>query len=260
MPQIVETHQDALKAQARRLGLWGVLEGWDEYVNEPWLVPLIERQEREVQRRSLERRIQHARLGRFKPMADFDWTWPKKIDRELIEDLFNLRFIEEGANVVIVGPNGIGKTMISKGLAYAALHAGHTALFTTASELLNDLAGQESAAARQRCLRKYLRPRCLVIDELGYLSYDNRYADLLFEVVTHRYKDEKSIAITTNKPFAQWSEVFPNATCVVTLVDRLVHRAEIVDLQGPSYRLKEAKERAEKQKKARAKRRKGKTK
>ncbi len=235
--------QDPLRFRARELALWGILENWDEYRNEPWLKKLIDRHELEVKRRSLERRIQHSRLSRFKPIADFDWSWPKEVDRELIEELFTLRFIDEGANIVIVGPNGIGKTMISKGVAYAAILSGHTALFTTASELLNDLASHEGAVERQRCLRKYLRPTCLVIDELGYLSYDNRYADLLFEVVTNRYKDEKPLIITTNKPFGEWGDVFSSATCVVTLVDRLVHRAEIVNLQGPSYRLKEAKER-----------------
>ena len=84
----------------------------------------------------------------------------------------------------------------------------------------------------------------------GYLSYDNRYADLFFEVVTRRY-EQRSVVLTTNKPFADWSEIFPNAACVVTLVDRLVHRAEIIQIQGDSYRLKEAKERAARKKKAR---------
>jgi DNA replication protein DnaC len=91
----------------------------------------------------------------------------------------------------------------------------------------------------------------MICDEVGYLSYNARYADLLYEVTTRRYEARKSTAITTNKPFSEWGEVFPNASCVVTLVDRLCHRAEIIQLDGSSYRLKEAQERSEKRKKAR---------
>jgi DNA replication protein DnaC len=106
--------------------------------------------------------------------------------------------------------------------------------------------GARSAAERRqrRRLRHYARPRLLVIDEVGYLSYSNRHADLLFELVSRRY-EHASTLITTNRPFAEWHEVFPNAACVVSLVDRLVHHAEILKLAGKSYRLKEAQEQAE---------------
>ncbi len=117
--------------------------------------------------------------------------------------------------------------------------------FLTASELLNTLAEQDSSISLRRKLALYTRPQLLCIDELGYLSYDSRHADLLFEVVSRRY-DNKPILITTNKPFAEWGEVFPNATTVVTIVDRLVHRCELVTLDGDSYRLKESKQDAKK--------------
>lgn len=242
----------SLQDRAQKLGLYGLLAHWDEVKGEPWLAPLIQREEEERGHRSLQRRVKYARLGRFKDLADFDWDWPKKIDRDLIEELLSLQFVGEAANVVVVGQNGVGKTMLAKNLAHRAVIAGHTVLFVTASELLNELAAQESAAALQRRLRKYSRPQILAIDELGYLSYDNRHADLLFEVVSRRY-GEKSTVITTNKPFREWSEVFPNATCVVTIIDRLVHKAEVVKIDAESYRLKEAKERTAR----RAKRRKG---
>ena len=170
-------------------------------------------------------------------MADFNWKWPKKIHRALVDDLFTLQFIDEGANVVLLGPNGTGKTMIAKNLAYQAVLRGHTARFTSASDMLNDLAAQQTSGALTRRLRRYCNPQLLIVDEVGYLSYDNRYADLFFEVVTRRY-EERSVVLTTNKPFAEWAEVFPNAACVVTLVDRLVHRAESIQIQGDSYRLK----------------------
>ena len=220
-------------------------------MHEPWLARLVQIEHAERQRRSLKRRLDSARLGAFKPLADFDWTWPEQCDRPLIEELSSLEFLAEAANVVIMGPNGLGKSMIAKNLVYQALLQGHSARFTLASDMLHDLAAQDSSSALARRLRRYTAPALLAIDELGYLSYDSRYADLLFEVVNRRYQN-RSILITTNKTFGEWNQVFPSAGWVVTLVDRLVHRAEILTLNGKSYRLKEAQERAESKAKSRS--------
>jgi DNA replication protein DnaC len=246
-----------LKERLGRLGLWGLLARWDDLGDRSWLSELVEYEEAERQRRSLERRVQAARLKRFKAMADFDWTWPKKIDREQIEELFELGFITEAGNVILAGPNGVGKTMIAKNLAHQALLAGHTARFITTSALLNDLAAQNGGGALERRLRHYERPRVLVLDELGYLPCGTHHADLLFEIISRRYQ-EKPIVLTTNKPFAEWNEVFPNTSCVVALVDRLVHRAEIVNIEGESFRLREAKESTAQRARERAARRGGK--
>jgi len=212
-------------------------------MHEPWFARVLEIEEAERHRRSLKRRLEDARLGAFKSMADFDWQWPEQCDRMLVQELQSLAFLSEAANVVVLGPNGMGKTMIAKNLVHQAVLAGHSARFTLASDMLHDLAAQHSSTALARRLRRYTSPTLLAIDELGYLSYDSRYADLLFEVVTRRYQS-RSVIITTNKPFSEWNQVFPNAGCVVTLVDRLMHRAEILTLAGKSYRLKEAEERA----------------
>jgi DNA replication protein DnaC len=247
----------ALRDRVHRLGFFGLLTNWSDVVDAPWLLGLVEQEEHERKRRSLERRLVKARIGAFKPIADFDWTWPTKIDRDAIEDLLTLRFVDEGANAVLVGPNGLGKTMLLRNLAHQATLRGHTVRFTTASDMLADLAAQESSVALSRRLRRYTQPRLLCVDEVGYLSYSNRYADLLFEVVTRRYNDGRAIVLSTNKKFAEWNEVFPHAACTVTLIDRLIHRAEIIDLEGESYRLKEAKERTAKKTAARRSRKKG---
>src|SRR6185437_3196056 len=110
---------------------------------------------------------------------------------------------------------------------------GHTAFFTTAGQMLGALATQDGDLGLKRKLKFYINPRLLVIDEVGYLSYSNRYADLLFEVISRRYH-QKSTIVTTNKPFAEWRDIFPNATCVVSLIDRLVHRSEIINIAGDS--------------------------
>ncbi len=245
-----------LKKRAKELGLCGLLVEWERFRGEPWLSELIAIEEEERGRRSLARRLKCARLGRFKPMADFDWSWPRKVDREHVQEVFTLRFLSNGTVVLLVGPNGIGKTMIAQNLGYQAVLQGSTVLMVSASSLLGELAAQETASALQRRLAKYIRPRLLCIDELGYLSYDNRHADLLFELVTRRYADgDKSLVITTNRSFKEWDQTFPNASCVVTLVDRLVHRSEIIDLDGESYRLKEAKERQVREAKKRSQQR-----
>ena len=215
---------DELRARLKQLGLYGLLAHADDIAGKPWLDELLNIEEAERQRRSLARRLRQARIGNFKTVADFDWTWPRKIDRPAIEELFGLGFLDEGMNAILVGPNGVGKSMLLRNLAHHALVRGNTVRVTSASDMLADLAAQESAAALARRLRRYTLPKLLCVDEVGYLSYSNRYADLLFEVVTRRYDLQRSIVLSTNKAFAEWSEVFPHAACTVTLVDRLVHR------------------------------------
>jgi DNA replication protein DnaC len=235
---------EQLRERALALHLNGVLAHWPEVVTSEWLPKLVAWEEEERTRRSLERRLKEARIGRFKSLVDFDWAWPTRCDRGVIEGLMELDFMGESANVVMVGPNGVGKSTLAKNVAHQALIRGHTVRFTTAGELLGDLAALDSDAALRRRLRHYATPDLLVIDEIGYLSYSNRHADLLFELVSRRY-ESKSTLVTTNKAFSAWSEVFPNASCVVSLIDRLVHHSEVVAIEGASYRLKEAKERAE---------------
>jgi len=242
---------DELYGRLKRLGLYGLIARWPELHGEPWLDKLAQIEESERKRRSLERRIHNAQIGTFKPLADFDWGWPERVDRELVEELFSFQFIRDAANAILVGPNGTGKTMIGQNLAHQTLLAGHTVRFTSASAMLNDLAAQDSSRALQQRLKRYVNPTLLVVDEVGYLSYGNRHADLLFEVVTRRYEKNKSIVLTTNKPFAEWPSVFPNAACVVTLVDRLIHRAELVVIEAESYRLREAQERQQRRSKPR---------
>ena len=154
---------------------------------------LVEVEQQERARRSLERRLLRSRLGRFTPMDAFDWAWPKRLDRAAVEAALRLEFLAEPRNLVLVAPQGLGKTMIAQNIAHQAILAGHHVLFTTAAQLLLDLGGQESARGLARRLNYYGQRGLLVLDELGYLSYDARAADFLFQVVSRRYEDRKSV-------------------------------------------------------------------
>jgi DNA replication protein DnaC len=200
---------------------------------------LAETELQERTRRSLERRLARSRLGRFTPMSAFDWAWPTRLDRPAIEAALRLDFLADARNLVLVAAQGLGKTMIAQNIAHQAILAGHHVLFTTAAELLLDLGSRDSARALARRLSDYGHRGLLVIDELGYLSYDARAADLLFQVVSRRY-ERRSLAITTNLAFSDWPTIFPSAGSAIALIDRLIHHADILTIEGDSYRRRAA--------------------
>jgi DNA replication protein DnaC len=204
---------------------------------------VVDLDEKDRVKRSLERRFSDSRMGRFKPMADYDWNWPTKIDREAVERAVSGAFLVGSRNIVLAAAQGLGKTMIALNLANQAVLQGHSVLFITAAQLLLDLGSQESSRALDRRLKHYAKISLLVLDEVGYLAFDNRNADLLFQVVSRRY-EKKSLVLTTNLAFRDWPTVFPNATCATALVDRVIHHADVITIEGESYRLREANEHA----------------
>jgi len=248
--------RDELKLRVAALKLYGLMAHWDDLAESelPWVQRLVQWEEVIRKQRGLERRLSAAHIGRFKPLADFDWRWPQQCDQAAVSDLMTLGFIQQAANVILVGPNGVGKSMIAQNIAHHAVLQGHSALFVNAAQMLGDLAAQDGDNALRRRLKHYARPSVLVIDEVGYLSYSNRHADLLFNIVNRRYELKPTI-VTTNRPFAEWSEVFPNAACVVSIVDRLVHHSEIIVIEAESYRMHEARQRAAGKKRAAKKQR-----
>jgi len=256
-----------LVARLTKVGLLAIAHALDDFLARAtkgrWspaqiLEEVARLEEIERTRRSLQGRLQRARIGRFKPITDFDWNWPKKIDRDLIERALTLEFIREGRNLALIGTNGLGKTMIARNIAHQAVLAGFSALCVTAAELIEDLRSCSPETLRRR-LARYSRPHLLAIDEVGYLSYDSHAADLLYKVVDRRYErpgsrdlPSRSIVITTNLAFGEWNTVFPNATSIATLLDKLTHHADVTLIEGESYRVHESRKEAAARRKKKA--------
>ena len=189
--------------------------------------------------RSVERRIRLARFPVKKTLESFDWTWPKNINQLQVQNLFRLRFVQEAANVVFVGGVGLGKSHLVTALGLHACQRGYSVLFTSAIDAVNTLAAAKAAGQLKRDLARFLRPRLLILDELGYLPIDKIGADLLFQIISHRY-EQGSIAITTNRAFKHWPEIFNrDATLTSAVLDRLLHHAETVTIEGRSFRMKD---------------------
>jgi DNA replication protein DnaC len=241
------TTSSSLSAQLQQIGLRALPAQVDDFLarasKSRWsplqiLEQLIQAEIAERSRRSLERRLRLSGIKKFKPIADFEWSWPKKIDRDVVERAMTLDFLSESRNLVLVGANGLGKTMLAQNICHAAVLSGHSVLFRSAAALLEELQRQ-SPDGRRRKLRSYANAGLLCIDEVGYLSFDDKAADLLYEVINRRY-ERKPIIVTTNRPFKEWNEVFPNATCIVTMLDRLLHHADVTVIEGDSYRVRES--------------------
>jgi DNA replication protein DnaC len=189
--------------------------------------------------RATKRRILNARFPQIKTLEQFKWSWPKKINQLQVKNLFRLKFIDEKSNVVFLGGVGLGKTHLSIALGYQACLKGYSVLFCSAVDAINNLAAAQAAGRLKQELRKYHKPAIVVLDELGYLPIDKTGADLLFQIISHRY-EQGSLIITTNRAFRDWPEIFNNdSTLTSALLDRLLHHTETVVIEGKSYRMKE---------------------
>jgi DNA replication protein DnaC len=156
-----------------------------------------------------------------------------------VQHLFRLEFVAPKANAVFLGNVGLGKTHLATALGYAACQEGYSVRFANAISVISDLSAAQKRGLLKKQLKKYLLPELLILDELGYLPIDQHGADLLFQVISQRY-EQGSIVLTTNKPFKQWASIFNNdCTMASAVVDRLMHHAEAVVIEGQSYRMKD---------------------
>ena len=190
-------------------------------------------------KRSLWRRIREARFPVLKTLDDFQWSWPKKINRPQIQNLFRMAFVATQTNIVLIGNVGLGKTHLAIALGHTACQNGHSVLFTTAVDIINTLAAAQSAGRLKREFHRYLKPALLSIDELGYLPIDKFGADLLFQIISQRY-ERAPMVITTNRVYKHWSQIFNNdSTLTSAILDRVLHHADTVIIEGKSFRMKD---------------------
>jgi len=225
----IKANFSELAAEAARLN-------WD---HQEYLRRLIEGEHLLRHQKSVQRRLKAARFPVIKTLEQFLWDWPKKINRLQVQNLFRLEFISQKLNVILLGTTGIGKTHLATALGYAACLEGHSVRFADAIGVINDLSAAQQAGNLKRAIKQYLLPRVLVLDELGYLAVNQHGADLLFQVISQRY-ERGSIILTSNKPFKDWASIFANdSTITAAVLDRLLHHAEVVLIQGRSYRMKD---------------------
>jgi len=209
---------------------------WDHL---EYLRRLAEGEYNTQRQRRIQARIKSARFPVIKTLEQFNWTWPRKINRLQVQNLFRLEFLAQNSNVVFLGNVGVGKSHLATALGYAACLEGHSVFFAGAIEVINDLQGAQKNGGLKRALKKYLHPQLLILDEVGYLPIDQKGADLLFQVISQRY-ERGSIVLTTNKPFKQWGAIFNNDSTIASAVlDRLLHHADTVVIDAASYRMKD---------------------
>ena len=227
--KVAHQHLDQVSQQAAA-GQWSYTH---------FLGYLLDGELEERRRRSIDLSLQFARFPYRKRLEDFDYTAQPSIDRRLIDELATGRFTAEGRNIVLLGPPGVGKTHLAIALGVRVAELGQRVYFITAIELARRLTKATREHRLHREIKNLVRPSVLIIDEVGYLTLDSTQASLVFQIIAERYEKQQAVILTSNKAFAEWAQVFAgDAVMASAALDRLLHRATVLNIRGDSYRMK----------------------
>src|SRR5499427_2033752 len=239
-PHAIEQHLAYLKlsfiaAQYAELAHQAAHKAWSHV---DYLATLVEGEAHVRRDRATKSRIRLARFPVIKTLGQFRWDWPTRMNRLQVQNHFRLEFIQAQANLIFLGGVGLGKTHLATALGYTACLQGYSVLFPSAIDVINTLAAAKNAGRLKAELKKYTKPALLILDELGYLPIDKAGADLLFQVISLRY-EQGAIMITSNRAFKDWPKIFNNdSTLTAAILDRLLHHAETVVIEGKSFRMR----------------------
>jgi DNA replication protein DnaC len=240
--------KDALRATLKQLRLSGLLESLEvrlqeaagHGLNHEEFLELILQDELAVRGdRQLRRRVVAAQFRELKSLEDFDWSFNPSIKRKQIYDLASGRFIRENRDVLFLGPPGVGKSFLVQALGYQALKAGFTVLYRSIFDLVRDFLRDEALGGEDKVLALYLKPDLLLIDDMGMKQLPKRSGEYLFEIVMRRY-ETRSTVMTSNRPLEDWGKLLGDVPSASAILDRFLHHAEIVQITGKSYRLRNA--------------------
>jgi DNA replication protein DnaC len=189
------------------------------------------------ERRRIERRVTAAMFKDLKPLDDFDWAFNPSIPRKQIFDLATCRFIRESRDVLLMGPPGVGKSFVVQAIGYQAIKQGSTVLYRSIFDVVRDFLHDEAFEGQERVLAKYLKPDLLIIDDMGMKNLPKRSGEFLFEIIMRRY-ETRSTMMTSNRPLEDWGKLIGDVPSATAILDRFLHHAEILTLNGRSYRLR----------------------
>jgi DNA replication protein DnaC len=238
---------DALRSNLKRLRLSGLLESLEvrlqeaagHGLNHAEFLELILQDELAVRSdRQLQRRVKAALFRELKPLDQFDWSFNPSIKKKQVLDLATCRFVREKRDVLWLGPPGVGKSFLVQAVGYQAIKAGHAVLYRSVFDVVRDFLHDEALSAEDKVLSRYLKPDLLIIDDMGMKQLPKRSGEYLFEIIMRRY-EARSTMMTSNRPLEDWGKLLGDVPTATAILDRFLHHAEVVQMNGRSYRLRD---------------------